>query len=297
MPKLTTVEWPTIALAAIIYAGWLLVTFFHAHLPIWLVAPLGAWLVAWHSSLQHELLHGHPTPWQGVNRALGFVPLSLWLPYDVYHASHLAHHRAEILTNPSHDPESYYWSQQEWSQLGRGARLLLRSQTILVGRLALGPAAAVGRLFIRELRSARTNPCGSIVAWGAHSVGCIAVLSWIVGACQMSPWFYVFGIVYPGISLSLIRSFVEHRAAETSAERTAIVENARILGPLFLFNNLHVVHHDHPGLPWYRIPGWYREHREMLLAKNAGAVYDSYLDVTRRFLIAPNHDPIYPLTP
>jgi len=63
----------------------------------------GAWLVAWHSSLQHELLHGHPTPWQGVNRAIGLIQLSLWLPYDVYRASHLAHHQDETLTNPQHD--------------------------------------------------------------------------------------------------------------------------------------------------------------------------------------------------
>jgi hypothetical protein len=84
MPKSTPVEWPTIGLAALIYNGWLAMTYFHAHLPIWLVVPMGSWLIAWHSSLQHELLHGHPTRWQSANRAIGFFPLSLWLPYVVY---------------------------------------------------------------------------------------------------------------------------------------------------------------------------------------------------------------------
>jgi fatty acid desaturase len=294
---LQTIEWPTITLAAFIYGGWLAVTYFHTNLPIWLVAPLGAWLVAWHSSLQHELLHGHPTPWQGVNRAIGLIPLSLWLPYDVYRASHLEHHREETLTNPKHDPESYYWRQKEWSELGPLARFVVRLQTTLMGRLTLGPAWATVSLFIRELKAARANPRSSIVAWRTHFIGCVTVLIWVVGICQMSLWLYLFGILYPAISLSLLRSFAEHCASDTSAGRTAIVENARILGPLFLFNNLHVVHHDHPALPWYLIPAWYREHREFVLQKDNGIVYDSYLDVARRFLFSPHHDPIHPVTP
>jgi fatty acid desaturase len=289
------IEWPTIALAGFIYGAWLALTYFHADLPVWLVAPSGAWLVAWHSSLQHELLHGHPTPWQGVNRGLGLVPLSLWLPYDVYRTSHLAHHRGETLTNPQHDPESYYWGESEWSRLGRLGRFFVRLQTTLVGRLALGPAWAVGRLFIRELKAVQRSGRSSLVNWRTHFIGSIVVMIWIVDVCHMSPWLYVLGILYPAMSLSLLRSFAEHWAADTSAERTAIVENARIFGLLFLFNNLHVVHHEHPDLPWYLIPGWYREHRESVLRKNGGIVYDGYLDVARRFLFSPHHDPIYPL--
>ncbi|ACK51746.1 fatty acid desaturase [Methylocella silvestris BL2] len=288
------IEWPTIGLAAFIYGGWAVLTFFHAHLPIGLVALLGAWLIAWHSSLQHELLHGHPTAWPRVNHAIGLVPLSLWLPYDVYRRSHLAHHRAETLTDPSNDPESYYWREEEWGSLGPLGRCLVRWQTTLAGRLTLGPAWSAGRLFARELAHARKNPRDALAVWGAHLFGCAAALIWIVGVCEMSPWFYLFGIVYPGTSLSLIRSFGEHRAAGAVSERTAIVENARILGPLFLFNNLHVVHHERPDLPWYRIPGWYRKHREELIAKNGGRVYDGYSEIARRFLFKPHDAPVHP---
>ncbi|WOJ89044.1 fatty acid desaturase [Methylocapsa polymorpha] len=297
MPKSTTIEWPTICLAAFIYGAWSALTFFHAHLPIWLVTPFGSWLIAWHSSLQHELLHGHPTCWRSANRAIGLVPLSLWLPYDVYRASHLAHHHDETLTDPLHDPESYYWTPKSWSKIGAVARLVVWSQTTLIGRLALGPAWNAGRLLARELAPARTNAREALVAWTTHFLGCVAVLIWILDVCEMSPWFYLFGIVYPGISLSLVRSFAEHRAAKVVAERTAIVENAGILGPLFLFNNLHVVHHDHPNLPWYRIPGWYQKHRETLIAKNGGVVYDGYLDILRRYLFAPHDGPVHPLAP
>ena len=47
---------------------------------MWIVIPVGVLLITLHGSLQHEIVHGHPTRWQDVNRALGMVPLSLWLP-------------------------------------------------------------------------------------------------------------------------------------------------------------------------------------------------------------------------
>jgi fatty acid desaturase/ABC-type phosphate/phosphonate transport system substrate-binding protein len=268
-------------------------TYFHAQLPIWLVVPMGSWLIAWHSSLQHELLHGHPTRWQSANRAIGFVPLSLWLPYDVYRSSHLVHHHDETLTNPLLDPESYYWAPKRWSELGPVARLIVCVQTTLIGRLTLGPAWNAECLIKRELASARANVRSACVTWGTHLVGCALILTWVVGVSAISPWFYLFGFLYPGISLSLVRSFAEHRASQAVPERTAIVENARILGLLFLFNNLHVVHHEHPHLPWYRIPGWYQKHRETLIERNGVVVYDTYFDVMRRFLFKPHDDPVH----
>ena len=295
MPESKSIEWPTVALAIFIHASWLALTFLHAFLPIWLLVPVGAWLIAWHSSLQHELVHGHPTRSQSVNRAMGSVPLSLWLPYDVYRTSHLAHHRDEMLTNPLHDPESAYWTPERWSELGAVRRLMVRFQTTIIGRLTLGPAWSLGRLLAQELASARTSPRNTLVTWATHLVGCAAVLTWVVGVCKMSPWVYLLGIVYPGISLSQLRSFAEHRANESVTERTAIVENAPLLGLLFLFNNLHVVHHEHPNLPWYSIPGCYRKHRETLIAKNGGIVYDSYFDLMRRFLFRAHDDPVHPL--
>ena len=63
------IEWPTIALAAIIYAMWFVVTFFWAHIPFWALTLVGAWTTAWHMSLQHEIIHGHPTLSEAVMEA------------------------------------------------------------------------------------------------------------------------------------------------------------------------------------------------------------------------------------
>src|SRR5258708_20313658 len=84
MDKQISVEWPTVALVAVIYGGWAAVTFFHAALPLWLVAALGAWLVAWHSSLQHEIVHCPPTRWQRLNTPLALPPLSPSLPHHPF---------------------------------------------------------------------------------------------------------------------------------------------------------------------------------------------------------------------
>ncbi len=91
-------------------------------------------------------------------------------------------------------------------------------------------------------------------------------------------------MVIPGNGILLIRSFAEHRARANVHERTTTVEGSWVLGPLFLFNNLHSLHHAEPLLPWYRYNARYRVRRERLLAENGGLVYSTYFDVARRFL-------------
>lgn len=288
------VEWPTLALAALIYGGWAALTFFHAALPLWLLVPLGAWLLAWHGSLQHEIIHGHPTRWRRLNTALGFPPLSLWLPYERYRRTHLAHHRDERLTDPLDDPESFYWERESWQRLGGPGRALVRLQSTLLGRLALGPAWCIGRFLVAEARLVRAGSGDARRLWLQHGLDVAVVLAWLALVCGMSPLLYFFGLVYPATSLLLLRSFAEHRAAKEPGWRTAVVERAGPFGLLFLFNNLHAAHHARPALPWYELPGWYRGNRERVAAANGGLVYRSYADVARRFLLRPHDTPLHP---
>ena len=62
-----------------------------------------------------------------------------------------------------------------------------------------------------------------------------------------------------------------------------------MLGPLFLFNNLHSLHHEMPSIPWYRYHAHYGTQRARLIAENGGLVYRTYFDVARRYLFRP-HD-------
>lgn len=284
------VEWPTAALALVIYGLWAALTLFHEALHPLALALLGGWVTAWHGSLQHETIHGHPTPWRRVNAAIGWVPLSLWLPYETYQRSHLDHHASAHLTHPDMDAESRYLP----ADASPSRRLAARLQARLAGRLLLGPAFEIAQFLGAELgRLAR----GERKAWGVwlrHALGVAAVVAWLHGVCGMSLWAYLAGFVYPGLALSLIRSFAEHRAAAEAGHRVAVVERAPVLGLLFLNNNLHAVHHAEPGLAWWRLPRIYRARRAEIAAANGGLVYRGYADVFRRFLWRPHDGLIHP---
>ena len=289
-----SVEWPSIALCAGIYGGFLTLTWFHDRLPGVVVAALGAMLLALHASMQHEFIHGHPTRWRRLNHALGFVPLSLWLPFASYRMTHLVHHCDESLTDPFDDPESFYWSHDGWVTLGPLGRLLVRIHSTLAGRLVLGPAWTIARYLKSEAKAVWRDAPAARGIWLRHGLGVAAVMAWVWGACGMSPAFYVLAIVYPGVSILLLRSFAEHRAELSAAERTAIVEDAPIFGFLFLYNNLHAAHHERPLIPWYELPRWYRSNRDRLVAENGGLVYAGYAEVARRYLFVPHHVAVHP---
>jgi fatty acid desaturase len=289
-----SVELPTLALVLLVYGGWLGVTLAYPRWPLWIVAPLAAALLTLHSSLQHEVLHGHPTRWRRLNRLIGIVPLSLWLPYERYRQTHLVHHVDERLTDPLDDPESYYWVPQQWRQLNIAGQFLVRLQTTLAGRILIGPFWSIYRFWRTEWIGISRNQGHLRRIWLEHLIWCVPVMFWVTQVCRMPIYVYVSTMVIPGISFLLIRSFGEHRARPGARERTAIVEGSWILGPLFLFNNLHSVHHDEPTMPWYEYNKRYRAHREEFLSENGGLVYRSYFDVARRYLFRPHDAPGHP---
>src|ERR1700750_3020756 len=94
-------EWPTWLLIGTIYACWFCVAFYSRRLGELVAIPLLAVLSAWYMSLQHELLHRHPTRIAAFNAIFGYAPLAVWFPYDVYRRSHLQHHRDNDVTIPS----------------------------------------------------------------------------------------------------------------------------------------------------------------------------------------------------
>ncbi len=294
-PGVPPVEIPTLLLILATYAGWLAVTYAYGRWPSWIVVPVTAVLLTLHSSLQHEILHGHPTRWRAINRLLALPPLSLWLPYDRYHDLHLTHHINDRLTDPHDDPESCYWDPQGWARLGPTARRLVWIQQTLAGRVVVGPYWRIPRFVRRDLGAAIRNEGRLRAVWLEHVALCIPVLLWVKLVCGIPIWLYVVAMVIPGNGILLIRSFAEHRARPAMRERTAIVEGSWLLGPLFLFNNLHALHHEEPLLPWYALPARYRATRARLLAANGGLVYATYLDVARRFLLRPYEAPEHPM--
>ena len=96
------------------------------------------------------MVHGHPSPYPGLNELLVFPSLWLWLPFRLYHQSHLRHHRTGVVTDPLEDPESFYLTPAEWKRCGRLRRLFLIVNNTLAGRLLLGPLVCVKAVIAEE---------------------------------------------------------------------------------------------------------------------------------------------------
>lgn len=291
-------EWPTWIIMASIYGGWLLVTWFYDVLPWWIAIPAGGWLIAWHGSFQHEAVHGHPTRIERLNAALASPPLALWLPYPIYRESHLAHHRTENLTNPVTDPESFYVSGTRWRRFGPAHRALLCVNNTVAGRLVAGPWITVASFLRREGRALLSGDMRHAGIWCRHLPACGLVLFWVSGVCGIPAMDYVLGFVWPGVALTLLRSFTEHRPAPNQDRRTAIVEAGPLLSLLYLNNNLHVVHHRQPDLPWHALPAAYRAECKALAALNGGFLYPGgYAEILRCYAFRPKDRPVFPPRP
>jgi fatty acid desaturase len=289
------VEWPTVAVAVAIYAGYLALTLSYHGLPWWLVMPAGGILLAWHGSLQHEVVHGHPTRWPWLNRALVFPSLWLWMPLEVYADTHLRHHRDAIITDPLEDPESYYLSAEDWARAGPIRRAVLRFHNTSIGRLLIGPIVSVWRLLAVEAKAFLGGDFRHGSAWLLHLLGCLPVIVWVTVVCDIPLLAYLLLFIYPGISLTLLRSFAEHRARHGIGERVAIVESGPLMSALYLNNNLHYLHHQAPGLAWYRLPAQWRVAREQVLADNGGYRFSGYREIIRRYAFTGREPVRWPL--
>ena len=274
------VEWATLALIGACYLAWVLSVFGLAAIAPGLAVVVTGVVIALHGSLTHEVLHGHPFRSRALNEALMFLPLNLFIPYNRFRDLHLRHHCDANLTDPHDDPESNYLDPAVWDAMAGWKRAVFRANNTLAGRIVLGPAIAQVSFLRADWRAAGQGDHAVWLAWGLHGVGGALVVALVV-VSPMPLWAYLIA-AYLGLSILKIRTFLEHRAEDSVRARTVIVEDRGVLAFLFLNNNLHVVHHMHPGAPWYRLPALYRQGRERYLQCNGGYVYRSYGEVFRR---------------
>lgn len=276
------------------YVVWLLLTWYHASIPWWLLLFLGAFSVCLHGSLQHEFLHGHPTSRDWLNKLLVWLPLGLWMPYTIYRDSHIAHHRCERLTDPTQDPESFYIKSAQYKRLPNVARFILSINNTLAGRLVIGPIVAVSQFWFKQARRMISGDRRYVGVWMWHLAGCAAVLTWVLTVCGLPLGQYVLLFAWPGLSLTLLRSYTEHRPSENTGQRTIIVEGSWVTRLLFLNNNYHHVHHSESALAWYQLAKRYNETRESVNQENGGFYFGSYYDIFRNYLFRLKDAPVHP---
>ncbi len=295
-PASGAIEWPTVGLALLCYGLWAFGTTSASQTWLPLGVALATLSAALHSSLTHEALHGHPFRSRFWNAALVFPALSVLVPYLRFKDTHLAHHRDTRLTDPYDDPETNFLDPAQWEKYSALQRRILNANNTLAGRMLLGPALGTWAFVAGDLRLIQQGDKRVLWGWVLHAPAVALVVIWMVFVAQMPLWAWLLSI-YLAHSILKIRTFLEHRAHEDACGRTVVIEDRGLLALLFLNNNLHVVHHMHASVPWYKLPALYRARKQQFLTRNDGYKYRSYGEVFRRYFWRAKDPVPHPLWP
>lgn len=285
-------EWLTWMVIFAIYIGWFSVLLLWKTLGIYLSSLLLIVFNCWYMSLQHELLHGHPTRFNGINRLLGIFPLSIWYPYDLYKDQHLIHHSDQQLTDPILDPESNYILIEDWKYLSRFQKMYYWSNRTAFGRFLLGPLYSIWHTFKHIYTSFKKCDYSAMIMWIEHLLLLSTLIYLLVYLFYFPIWLYII-ITYFSLSLALLRSLYEHRPADQSEHRSVINEAEWFFRILFLDNNYHLVHHDLPHIPWFMLKKVFKAHQTEYIKRSRYFYYQGYRQVFKSHYIQPIDSPIY----
>lgn len=288
------IEWQTWLLIAIIYSSWISLVVYFDQTPIWLSTPLLIIVGAWYMSLQHELLHGHPTKKRWLNQLFGILPLAVWYPYIIYRDSHIQHHIDEDLTKPDIDTESNYLAPQKFARLNAIHQLFRLALRTSLGRFTLGPAWAIFHLIKTTLQQFAKGNFNYLFTWIVHLCLLAITLAVVQKYGHIAPWYYVGVIAYFTLGLAMMRSFYEHRPAVNPQDRIVINEAGVFWRLLYLNNNLHSVHHAYPSLPWYAIASVYSQDKSNWQQVNNGFYLNGYAMFLLKHFIKPVDHPEHP---
>ncbi len=276
------VEWQTLTVMIATYLTLGIATTWLSDLSLPIAILMTSFAVAQFSSLQHEVLHGHPFRSRRLSEAAVFLGATIYIPYIRFKDTHLAHHHDPILTDPYDDPESNFLDPKIWENLPKFQKVLLKANNTLAGRILLGPAVSIWSFVGTDLRAILNGDRHIRNAWLLHLVGVALMIGWLWATPGMPIWAYLMA-AYLGFGLLKIRTFLEHRAHHLARARSVVIADRGFFALLFLNNNYHSVHHSHPGLAWYRLPRAFAQDREHYLARNDGYFYANYREIFWRY--------------
>ena len=284
-------EWKTLGVIVAVYGLTVLTVVRYDVLTPWLAIPMLAVLGAWHLSMQHEVLHGHPFKSQFINDAIGNIPVTLWMPYFAFKKDHHEHHKSD-LTNPELDNESFYVTQEQWDNAGTIRRAAWTANRTILFRMFVWTIVSTISYVTLVLKRAVRNEQGDRLAVLLHVIGVVVVV-YLVSLSSMPLWQFALGTVYGGRILNAIRPFPEHKYQNGVETKTAMIMAGPFMSLLMLNNNLHIAHHDDPKIPWYRVNELSKRVNAVERAREAGVLYEGgYAEVFRKFSFTPVDSPV-----
>jgi fatty acid desaturase len=279
-----SIEWPTLILTLCVYGAYAFGAF--VVLPMSLVLGMLIMVIVGilHSSLTHEVLHGHPFKSVFANALLVFPALIIFIPYLRFKDTHLDHHRDERLTDPYDDPETNFMDPQVWDQFPKWRQSLHLFNNTLLGRMLLGPVLSQIAFMRADIRLILVGDRRVALGWLLHVPSLFVAYVMVVIVAGVPVWVWVLAS-YLSMAILKIRTFLEHRVHDHPRGRSVVVEDRGLLSFLFLNNNFHSVHHAHPSVPWYALPRLFASKRDRFLAMNDGYHFGCYGEVMRKFAI------------
>ena len=285
-------EWRTIAVIVAIYGLTVLTVLRHEVLTPWLTIPVLSVLGAWHLSMQHETIHGHPFRHVWLNDLIGSIPVTLWIPYFSFKKDHIEHHQSD-LTHPGLDNESYYVSPEAWASAGKLRKAAYWANRTILFRMFVWTIVSTVTYLWSKIRLMLRGDKQTWFAMATHVAGLVVVVYFVRSVAGMPLWQFALGTTYGGRILNAIRPFPEHKYQSNTEVRTAMVMAGPFMSLLMLNNNLHVAHHEEPGVAWYEVPNMSARVNAVERAREAGLLYEGgYAEVFRRFSFKPMGAPL-----
>ena len=206
-------EWRTLAVIVAVYGLTILTVMRREVLTPFLTIPFLSVLGAWHLSMQHETIHGHPFRRQWINDVIGSIPVTLWIPYFSFKKDHVEHHQSD-LTHPGLDNESYYVSPEAWASAGPIRRAAYWANRTILFRMFVWTIVSTVTYLWSKIRLMLRGDKQAWFAMAVHAVGLVVVVFLVQSVAGMPLWQFALGTTYGGRILNAIRPFPEHRYQE-----------------------------------------------------------------------------------
>lgn len=199
-------------------------------------------------TVMHEAAHGNIRAKQrgrGLETLLGWISgFLLTVPFSVFRRLHLTHHA--FTNDPDKDPDYWVAAASPW---GIG----LRSASIIVGYYYHFAKHFPQAANARERRYQWQSLSGFgfvylITGLGIYHLGLAVVMTLYWGPALAASALLAFGFNW----------LPHHPHREQGKYRHTRIFDRAWLSPLLLAQNYHLIHHLHPGLPFYQYARAYR---------------------------------------
>ncbi|MCW2993284.1 MAG: hypothetical protein JWQ18_779 [Conexibacter sp.] len=253
------VAWPTVALLVFGLALWAgsSALWLAGAWPWWISSALNAVASYLLFTVAHEAAHHAAATDSALNRWIGRLSVPLFAPissFPTWRFIHMQHHRFTNHTDGS-DPDQYTMAGPPWQRLPRWMSVDLRYLVFYVGHRRARPRA--------EQRE-------QLVAMGA-------LLAITVAAALTGHGLDIIILLYLPSRVALVYlawafDYLPHHRLHHTPEQDRLkatrnrIGLERLLTPVLLYQNYHLVHHLHPVIPFYRYIEVWRRNEEAYLA-------------------------------